>query len=203
MHIVPVSAFSSIYDKTFNEIETIFSKPDKYDLFRPLDGISVSCAPTSDGMLAFYKDGHSIRAATSFFRNGIVEAIMSVPAGNNKYVPVQRYKKALLEGLPRYLTATRELNFFSHSYLFLTLVGVNDYLLNDPSKMGFYHSNVLQFTDNIIYTTETGIPIPDIEKAIANPLAILKPLYDIIWNYAGCKQSIYFDKNNKLIERAY
>jgi len=154
-----------------------------------------------DGFLTFAGDEGGLKPSRSYaqlYRNGIIEAVTSsvfIQTDKNKYIANVALEKTLIEALPGYLEIQRRIGVETPIAIFVTLIGVDGYRVHQSAKFEFRPTypidrDVLQLPEHLLERYED-----------ADPVKILRPMYDLIWNACGYQRSFNFDENGNWITR--
>ena len=192
LHLIPLSAFAT------REALPIQVLDQKRNLLRPI-GSGGSMRINLDGIL-FYSGGPAAdgkpqisNAYTQLYRNGIIEAVTVMARREDREpIPSQLYEEALIEALGPYLQAQRELGILPPVYLFLGFVNARGHRFAVNKALLFRGGPGLQG-----YLDRDDIELPEavVEDLNAEPIKVLRPLFDQIWNAFGFERSLNFDEH--------
>ena len=149
-----------------------------------------------DGRLAYrvLHEGRS-RGYAQLFRNGVIEAVsVEVPYEGNRALGSVAYERDILAALGAYLPALRELGLETPAYVFFSLVGVKGYQLAVSPRMLADEAyaadrDVLAFPEVTFSTWEQDIS------------AVMRPVFDMVWNAFGFQRSFNYDANGRWVDR--
>lgn len=188
LHLIPLESFSPGYNIDLNPI---ISNPEK---LMPIYHSGYSYRINLEGNLS-YSGGRNNKSHSyvQLYRNWIIEAVEGgmlradkEPEEARKTIPSVAYERELLESVKGYLNVLKELGVNMPIVVFLTLIGVKDY------KMGL---DTMRFDDS--YRIDRDIlqlPETIIESYDTRPEDILRPMFNLVWNACGLKESLNFDK---------
>ena len=134
-------------------------------------------------------------AYAQLYRNGVIEAVdgssLAPWGSDNKFIPSQTYEQRLLRHLPQYLQTMREIGCGLPIFIGLSLTNVRGFCMATNS----FHRREVINQDTLI------LPEAEVTDYGADATAILKPLFDIIWNACGHPSSLNFDTAGNWIAR--
>jgi hypothetical protein len=151
-----------------------------------------------DGFITYggYYSNSNIPEYTQIFRNGIIEAIWTLPfvlVANKKKdyrIPSALFEDGLINSTHYYLRRLEEIGIQPPIYIMLTLIHVSEFkmVLSNYEGTSNFNKDIIIIPENTINNYEE-----DVSK-------IMKESFDIIWNSVGEKGSIYYDKDNNRID---
>ena len=146
-----------------------------------------------DGLLA---SDVSHRAAVSYvqlFRNGIIEATLSDLNDDDelerKLLATNWLEEGLIEALPIYIGAQRDVGVQAPIFLMITLSGVLGYVLS--VKASLRH----RFNQVPIDRDQLNVPELLLEDLTKDSAEVLRPVFDAIWNAAAWPRCLNYDQN--------
>jgi Putative DNA-binding domain len=168
------------------------------DSLRPIDSMGYSPRINFEGFGTFFRGSDGLcRSYTQVFRNGIIEAVKVGVVGKNDdgvvFLPSLDFDKWILEVLPLYLKALRELNVPAPITMMLTLQGVRGARLGVgrdlPDPPPPFDRAVLELPEVVIEQYGT---FETYQRTI-------RPAFDALWNAAGFVASKYFDADGRWV----
>jgi hypothetical protein len=188
LHIVPLISLnqSQIYD-----IKIVKNRP---EYSKPLVSSGWDSSYNFDGIVSFtgFRGGKA-SSYTQFFKNGIIEAVTTnliLPDENNTFfLPSTIFEQNLFEGLRNYFSFYKAICVDYPVFVFVTLInykGVH-FAVDFTSRLA-YNSSII---DRYI------LPIPEVlvESSQLNFHAILRPIFDILWNTCGFERCLHYDSD--------
>lgn len=183
LHVVPLQSMTSDF-----RID-IASNSGGVQNLRPMGAAGWNYRINLDGRInySYASDGEN-DSYVQLFRNGIIETVL-VEEGHDgkKTIPSQAYEKYILEALQSYFPALNDLGISTPAYLFLSLLGVKDYLF--ALRYGGGQSE----RDNIL------LPEILIGQWSDSPQQIMHPAFDMIWNAFGFERSLNYNDAGKWV----
>jgi hypothetical protein len=186
LHVIPLSAFEP---GTGFDLNSLGSDAIRVE---PMYVTSWSHRFNFDGVL-----GYSSHSYLQVFRNGIIEAVEALLLEDRDgahVIPSIAYEKELLKELPRFLSIQKELRVDSPLFIMLSLVGVKGYTMAVDQLRFLGHDSHPVDRDTL------QVPEVMIERFDINPVEVMKPIFDSIWNAAGFPRSMNYDENGKWVE---
>lgn len=182
LHLIPLAAFAS--SATYDVLQFV-NQP---QWIRPMRAGGWSTRITFEGVLSL-ADNPAI-SYTHVFRNGIIEAVECTQL-NNQYqgvrtIPSVSYERVILEYLPRAFDICRAVGIAPPLAVSLTLTNVRGI------QMGVRRF----FDDDDYYPIEVdtlSLPETVVEQLDVSPAAILRPMFDLVWNACGQARSPNFN----------
>jgi len=192
LHLVPVASFNPGQS---HDIARIASQPHK---MYPIYCGGMNYRYNYDGFLTYSgQTGGTSQSYTQLFRSGIIEAVecsLLEPHGEEKYIPSIEFERRLIESLGNYVSVLKALGSELPVFVFLNLLEVKGY------RMAFREWR-LTGSVNTIDRDLLLLPEVLIETYEVNPDAVLRPLFDSIWNACGYAGSPYYDEAGKWVGR--
>jgi hypothetical protein len=99
------------------------------------------------------------------------------------------YERTLLEDLPRLLKGYQVIGVNPPIWAFLTITGVKGARIATRDYCG---NNVYVIDRDILHLPEFII-----EDLAADPIAMLRPTFDLVWNASGLTRSFNFDQDGR------
>jgi hypothetical protein len=146
-----------------------------------------------DGLLASDSPGEAASSYVQLFRNGIIEATL---ADLNNDEPTKKVfatnwlEERLIEALPIYLRAQKDVGVQPPIFLMFTLLGVSGYVLG--VKEGLRRRS---YSQTPIDRDELEVPELMLEDFAMAPADVLRPIFDVVWNAAAWPHCLNYDKN--------
>ncbi|HEV2757176.1 MAG TPA: hypothetical protein VG318_15530 [Actinomycetota bacterium] len=145
-------------------------------------------SPNFDGLLTYGGGDDGAYTYLQLFRDGSIETLRTItprPESQPK-IPSVNFEKQLIEALPRCLSIQKELGLDPPFVLMLSLLGVSGYAFAIDQRQGLYEEGGRIPQDRLL-VRELPIETFHIDAA-----AVLKPLFDQIWNAAGWSGSLNY-----------
>jgi hypothetical protein len=196
LHLVPVASFRS------RQLFDVATMPELAARFPPIGASGWDHRLNLDGHVSYsgVRKDRTSRSYTQFFRNGIVEAVLSdvvmekkeegklLLAGYYERTLTQEYRPVshLLNGL-------REVGVQPPVWCFLTITGVKGARI--PTDDDFGDENRAIDRDTLM------LPEFVIDDLGTDAGALLRPAFDLVWNASGFVRSFNFDTNGKWVGR--
>ncbi len=185
LHSIPFEAFSP---NIKYDLDIIANNPSK---LLPLNAGIDESRYNLEGFLTYsLEEGNKSLSYAQIYRNGIIEAVEGALL-ETANIPIVAFEKELLISIPRFLKTQKELGIFLPIFIFLSLAGVEEYLIETEKRFilrgKHYHidRDILNLPESVIDDFET------------NPEEVLRPMFDIIWNACGYPRSSNFSKDGK------
>jgi hypothetical protein len=191
IHLVPISSFTpgKAYD--------IYGETTVIRNIRPLNGGSRTPRYNLDGLISSSMNRSEPKSESyaQFFRNGIIETVNAeilTPIQVTLWIPASgslNYESLIVEIIREYLDLYRKLNIDLPVFLFLSLINVKGYKLsshsprNSDDQPTFIKKDIFTLPEVAINTIDDDIP------------ALMKPIFDVIWNACGLGRSHNYDDN--------
>jgi hypothetical protein len=176
LHLVPVSSFRSRQQFAVGlQMAT---------LFPPLGSIGRGHDRrlNLDGLVTFDIGANvSNGSYTQFFRNGVLEAVMSRVVSTNdsgqKMLPLGYIEQELLKTFPVYLESFKKVGVWPPIWAFLSVTGAKGAQI--PSR----HRDPVTVDRDLLLLPEFAI-----ENLGAKPIDLLRPAFELLWNAAGSQR---------------
>lgn len=189
LHIIPISAFDSVFTIDVNNIVSLYSK--KIEWFAPLEvnGSGWNQQYNFDGYLIYSRErqSHFSSSFLQIFRQGIIEATNIDFAGifkqQNFIYP--DYENMIINGLENYLRIQQNLGIEPPILIMLSLLGVKNHIMGVDHKFNRTYGNPI---------TQNSLILPEVilEDYDSDLDEIMKPIFDIVWNAAGYPGSLNY-----------
>jgi hypothetical protein len=188
LHIIPDSSINS---DTKHDIEVVTRNPARLE---PIKSIGVESTHTYDGFVTYTSDLSGIaRTYTHLYKNGRIEAVecsMLKPIVDRKEIPSVDFEKEIIEAIPKYVEIFQLLNIKPPFFIFLSLVGIQDYTMKLNKEI--LGANPTPIEVDEIITDEIFVKeywwFDDTPR-------LLRPVFDEIWNACGLFKSFNFDED--------
>jgi hypothetical protein len=191
LHVVPITAVdpSVQYD-----VARLVTDSSNFGFFWPLRGTAANHRINFDGALAWAPAGRDEPAAMSYtqvFRNGAIEGAEAFMLRREYLekphpIPSTAFEKDLIKALGRYLTLLSALEAPPPYMVALSLLDVRGL------RMSVSEAYIEQ--PHPIDRDDLVLPEVLVEALPAQPHAVLKPLFDAIWNATGWAHSPNYDE---------
>ncbi|MDY0170047.1 MAG: ATP-binding protein [Thermoguttaceae bacterium] len=184
LHLVPVESFRSRITLDCSQYNSLTTQ------FPPLACGGWDRRINLDGHVNFGggRPGEASRSYTQVFRNGIIEAVAGdvleeIRDGERSAFHPKWCEKHLIAGVKAYLASYQEHRIRPPIGCFLTLIGVKGAIA------------VAEFGGDVYPIDRDVLSLPEliIADLSSEPTALLRPLFDLMWNAAGCQRSYSYD----------
>jgi hypothetical protein len=148
-----------------------------------------------EGVVA-YSGGEQAFSYTQIYRRGIIEAVNGSALywqdeRGRKLIPSIAYEGAILHYLPHCFEKLQELGCAVPVFFALTLMGVKGLQMGiEGNRFGSGHA---------ISAQHLILPETIVEDFATPAAAILKPMFDLVWNACGYLASKNFDQTGRWI----
>jgi len=188
LHLVPLSAMSG--SSELFDLQTLPIQEAK-----PIYGGVYAHRFNFDGRVAYSLGGRGEgEGYVQVFRNGTIEAVDThflsyLERGGVHYFPSKAYEPNIVMALDAYLTfITQQVGAEPPIILMLSLINVRGFAMwVDP--MNYHIEDATIDRDNLV------LPELFLEDVTQDPEAILKPLFETVWQAAGYGQNLNYDNN--------
>lgn len=136
-------------------------------------------------------DGYH-RTYVQAYRNSIIEAVdTGILRFNNekKYIPISRFEKDIIEHTDKYLNYLKNLKVKLPVAVSICLFEVE----------GF--SIPYAWSDETISESTVKLPVKQINSWDVDIARLLRPSFDLLWNYCGFEKSLNFDEDGNWREQ--
>jgi hypothetical protein len=193
LHLIPVASFRS---RTLFDIPTLQSAN---GFLRPISAHAWDFRLNLDGQMAFAIDNGLCFSYSQLFRNGVIELVLSEivsqSSEHGRVLHTRIYEKELLGSKQAFANILKLLSHLGVNppiWCFLTITDVRDACIPRHSSIREVH--------RIIDRHDLLLPEQIINDMNSEPTAILKPLFDLVWNAAGFEHSLNFDLKGSFID---
>jgi hypothetical protein len=190
LHVIPLSA------ATMRDAFDLKALKDKVRLIKPI-GIGGNYRVNLDGVILYANGvatdgGHRASVAyTQLYRNGTIEAVRVFEQyfSDVNQFPSVAYERWLIEDLGQYLQAQRELGITPPVYIFLGFANAGKYQfpIGDRGQVGHLDRDDIELGERVI------------ENLSEEPVRLLLPLFNQVWQAFGFERSFNFDEAGKWI----
>lgn len=189
-HFVPLLSFSSSLPIR------ISLDPNERNAFSPLGCSGWSSNVNLDGYVLFTDRRQASTAYTQLFRFGIVEsvAVFEPYEGYPLSLPSGWIEGQLVQALPRFAQALVNKDVEPPFFLFLAFLKARGYQLATAERY-LSRSDILTDRDSLI------LPEVEIEQVGFDSAAVLRPLFDMLWNAFGYENCQNYDDHGVYIKR--
>lgn len=185
LHIVPQATFTDGLQVSFDPRRGI----------RPLGASGWNLMHSLDGLVSYSgpeERFETVRAFSTLFRNGVVEAVAQVyagPQGEQRSISLTGLERDVIPGIEDFLDTLAHYGVPPPYYLMLSLVGVRG--LSAPTNEW---RNGLCYPHRADRTLLPEMLIDDATIA-ASPSTWLRPTFDLLWNSFGHSGSPNYDRD--------
>lgn len=177
LHCLPFNAFS-----TTQNLDVVGLRPDR---LRPICLSGYNHRINFNGLIT-YSGGTEPNSYAQLYRNGILEAVdasLFWGGPSENFIPSVAYEEALLSYLPTCLALLQGFGCGLPLFVALSLTNVKGFFMGVKSshRREVIHENILI------------LPEAEVADYGVSADAILKPLFDMVWNAAGYPGSLNFD----------
>jgi hypothetical protein len=205
LHLIPLSAFDPA--KRY-KLATLAGD---YNNLQPFSEAAAGAPrPNLDGLVSntWPESGFS-KAYIQVFRNGIIESVDSgsfigqtasrgPPFGETRFMWINQFEVSLINALRKHLHVLDKLNVETPIYLFLALAGVLGVKLLDGAVDPPYALENTPIDRDVALIPEVCIKNYD-----DPPHAILKDIFDSVWNTCGREKSLNYKEDGSYANRQY
>ena len=149
-----------------------------------------------DGYVLFTDRGRDSTAYTQVFRSGLVEsvAVFEPHEGYPPSLPSGFIEKQVIQALPRFTQALITKDIEPPYFLFLSFLKAQGYQLATAERF-LDRSDVLTDRDSLILSEV------EIEQVGFDPAAVMRPIFDMLWNAFGYEGCSNYDDHGVYIKR--
>lgn len=189
LHLVPASAFDP---GSRLDISSLVGRTER---LRPMMDYGGFFAPryNFDGLFSHASAEGAASSYVQLFRNGIVEAVLADAKesddDNRKLLPANWLEKHLIEALPIYLGAQREIGVEPPIFLMLSLLGVSGYYMSTGRH------RLRRYDQSPIDRDALLVPEIVLESFEHQSSQTMRPAFDVVWNAAGWPGSMNYDED--------
>ncbi|NMB83388.1 MAG: hypothetical protein GYA14_16380, partial [Ignavibacteria bacterium] len=193
LHIIPFESFNPENNIDMDKLKEAQPK------MVPMKASGWSPKINLEGILS-YSGGQDNRSHSyiQLYRNGIVEAVEGLTLSSTregKYIPSVGYESMLMQALKSYMGIIKDLGVNPPIAIYLTFIGVKGYKLSSRNIM--FDSD----EDNVINKDILNLPESIVETYDITPTAILRPIFDLVWNACGFERSFNFNEKGEWIAK--
>ena len=188
IHLSSIDSFHNYIIQDLRLLEnSLYNDENKYTGFKYLYNF--------DGLLSYKSFDSSNYNYTQLFRNGIIEAVMTInniriPLVNKSNTfPMNNYEVSLFNSLTHFLSLQKQIGVQPPIFIMLSLVNVNGLSFLGESERLYGPGEEHYFDRNIII-----LPEIQCDSFGSNLIKILKPVMDIIWNAGGYSEWENYEK---------
>jgi hypothetical protein len=200
LHLIPLDSFDPakryVLQMLANDRDNLqpFSMESGATLRYNIDGLVSNTWPNQSGVSKAY---------LQIFKNGIIESVDSwsfvhrVPRDSQdsaRFLSINYFETGCIEALDRFLHIYKKLNVETPIYLFLTLAGVSGVKLLEIDP--FYARENAPIDRDVVLVPE--VCIGNYER---RPHAILKDIFDSVWNACGREKSPNYNDDGSYANR--
>ncbi len=191
LHLIPLI---SLRQNISLDIQSIAERPEYYSYMHPIFHSINDRRYNYDGYLTM-STVRDTKASGYFqlFRNGIIETTDSYfikPFEGQKFIPSVVFEKELMSTVERYLKLIENIGLSLPIYLFLSLIGIRDYVYATPKRF--------PFDENIPFNRDDYLfPEYVIQDYREQAVKILRSCFDSIWNAAGFPGDEYYNDSGE------
>jgi hypothetical protein len=147
---------------------------------------------------AQFSSSASAHSYLQIFRNGSIEAVDAFllrSREGERTISSVAYERDLLDALLRFLSIQKQLGVEPSLLIMLSLLGVSGYTMAvDPRRFRWSDIHPID-RDSLL------IPEVVIESFECDPVEVMRPIFDAIWNAAGWPRSMNYDAAGKWVGR--
>lgn len=192
LHLLPLQAFSP------GTILSVADLEERALNLSPISGYGTHSRLNFEGILHYsvVRDTGNTVAYTQLFRDGCIETVDTflLSHGGRRYIPSQAFEEKIARVLGSYLKVMQDIGMQPPVYLALSLMHVDGYSMAVSNDLDPMYAQRID-------RSELLLPEIAIEKFGIHPHAILRPLFDMIWNAAGWPRSMNYDEEGNWIMR--
>ena len=195
-HLVPLASFAA--PLTLDVVAAYDSRQIQILPLTAHGWTSVSDRINLDGVATYLgAEPDMAFAYTQLFRTGVIEAVFPLERKPDGYIYLSgtEIEGELIEGLKSYLPALRDLGIDPPIYAFLSLVGIYGCTLRGEglrvtiAQASGLKQDVVNFPEAVV------------ERYDSEPGALLRPIFDILWNTFGYRCTPNYDKHGNWVGR--
>lgn len=189
-HLVPLVAFASS-----PPVRISFDRNEQ-GVFSPFGSSGWSANVNLDGYVLFTDRRQDSTAYTQVFRSGVIEAVAAFQPWEDEklYLSAPWLEEELIGAIPRFTQALINKDVEPPFYVLLSFLKVRGYQLATSEHFIGRHA-ILTDRDSLI------LPEVEIEQTGVDSAAILRPLFDMLWNAFGYENCRSYDEHGNWIRR--
>jgi Putative DNA-binding domain len=190
-HLLPLSAITTPQQVHFNQHEIGISPfgASGYNSLYSIDGFVTYSGPENNN--------GPVRAYTTLFRSGIVEAVGKIYGGTSNSIPVvdlTDVEKSLIDKTSQCLGELKKRTVSFPFYIVISILNVKGH----AASARFDRNSMLHpYRAKDLLLPELFIDQNNIDSPVST---ILRPLFDLLWNAFGWAQSVNFDADGIYVE---
>lgn len=191
LHIMPVRAFES---GIRFDLSPLVGKTDR---LRPMpNNVGSMNAPrfNFDGLISYTGLGEKASGYIQLFRNGIVEAVLAdiknQTQDGRKELPGGWFEEQLITYIPIYLRTLRDIGVEPPLFLMFSMLGVSGFMFQIGDHFRRFRYNQIPIDRDALLIPEIMLESFDVE-----PITVLRPIFDAVWNAAGWMRSMNYNEN--------
>jgi hypothetical protein len=186
LHILPIASFSgsSAVDVVSVYHNLVLLPPmstDRWDSRMNLDGcVTYWQPPQEDSYLSY----------AQIFRSGVIEATdgFALTGGQNS-IPPATYEEEVIKATGHYMKLVSKLGVQPPIVVMLAMLGVKGFTLATGPRVQFRGRPPIIDRDMLL------LPEVVVEDLAAQPAAVLRPIFDALWQAAGYVRSLNYSEN--------
>jgi hypothetical protein len=190
LHLIPLQSFKPGTTLDLSKAERLVAK------LQPLVAPGGNYRYNFEGFATFATEygGTNLLTYVQVFRSGALEAadrlMLEYSSTQERYIPAKHFEKTSAQSLRPYLAVLSELGIQPPVFLGLSLLGVKGF------QMGVENSQ-LPFLRAPRHIERQDLVLPEIaiDDFRIEPVALLKPVFDILWNASGWPGSPSYDSD--------
>jgi hypothetical protein len=180
----------------------VATMPDLATRFPPIGASGWDHRLNLDGHVSYssVRKDRTSRSYTQFFRNGVVEAVLSdvvlEKEEEGKLLLAGYYERTLTQEfkpVAHFLNGLRQVGVQPPVWGFLTITGVKGAKIPSDHDFGDEYRDIDQ--DTLL------LPEFAIDDLGTDAATVLRPVFDLVWNASGFARSFNFDENGKWVGR--
>jgi hypothetical protein len=191
LHVIPLSAFESM---SRFDVSTLIEPYEPSKLQPIFTSNAFESRYNFDGAVTFErnKSDEPAWSYVQFFRDGIMESVNAAFLQRRKVIPSEEFEGGLLQrSLPTYLAKMKNLGVPPPIFLGLSLTGVAGFTMGlpayGPPAGGPFGSESERIDRDTLILPEA------VAETFESKLdKVMKPVFDSVWNAAGCEESAYY-----------
>ena len=190
LHIIPFAAFDPASQISVASV----SNETKY--LGPMGVNGWDHRYNFDGFLTFSEREGISKSYVQLFRNGIIEAVQSsllADYDGRKLISSVAYESVILSSIPNYVSVQRKAGIELPLIVLLSMVGVKGYHMS-VNQSRFHCDDVYPIDQDVLLCPDVLV-----EDFDFNASAVLRPVFDAVWNAAGWPRSMNYDKDGRWV----